>query len=246
MKDCPSQDPVLRIETGMHVALIKHIGVDRACRIAATGSWDKTVRVWSLPDGRLLRTLRAPIGSGHSGEIYATAVSPDGRWVAAGGYDARSDIAHENFVYIFDASTGTLAARVGPFEDYINHLAFSPDGRWLAAVGGAAAGLKVDMNVLMNTVSASENGGIVVFPSSTGRQVSVETSELGNGAFTKAVVEGIALGKADLLGDGFITTSSLDTYVVHRVQQFTENRQTPVMERPPEQPDFAIAEVHRR
>ena len=42
----------------MHAAPIKRIGVDRACRIAATGSYDKTVRVWSLPDGRLLHTLR--------------------------------------------------------------------------------------------------------------------------------------------------------------------------------------------
>jgi uncharacterized caspase-like protein len=83
-----------------------------------------------------------------------------------------------------------------------------------------------------------------VFASSTGRQVSVETGDLGNGAFTKAVVEGIALGKA-ALGDGFITTSTLDSYVVRRVAQFTENRQTPVMERPAEEPDFAIAEVHK-
>jgi uncharacterized caspase-like protein len=111
--------------------------------------------------------------------------------------------------------------------------------------GTAAKRPVVDMNVLVNTVSASENGGIVVFASSTGRQVSVEAADVGNGAFTKAVVEGIALGKADLLGDGFITTSSLDTYVAHRVAQFTSNQQTPVMERPPEEPDFAIAEVKK-
>ena len=33
IKACPSQDPILRIETGMHVAKISRIGVDRACRI---------------------------------------------------------------------------------------------------------------------------------------------------------------------------------------------------------------------
>src|ERR1700683_4766760 len=49
IKACPSQGPVLRIETGMHVAPIPRIGVDRTCRIAVTGSYDKTVRVWSLP-----------------------------------------------------------------------------------------------------------------------------------------------------------------------------------------------------
>jgi hypothetical protein len=103
----------------------------------------------------------------------------------------------------------------------------------------------VDINVLVNAVSASENGGIVVFASSTGRQVSVESSELGNGAFTKAIVEGIELGKADLLGNGLITTSSLDTFVESRVQELTGGKQNPVMERAPEEPDFAIAEVRK-
>jgi WD40 repeat protein len=140
---CPSQDPVLRIETGMHVDAIKRIGVDRTCRVAATGSWDKTVRVWSLPDGRLLRTLRVPIGAGHGGKIYAVAISPDGRWIAAGGYDAQWDIAREMYVYVFDALTGTIVTRVGPFGDAILHLAFSPDGRWLAATSFANVGLKM-------------------------------------------------------------------------------------------------------
>ena len=143
IKACPPQDPVLRIETGMHVAAIRRIGVDRACRIAVTGSDDKTVRVWSLPDGRLLRTLRAPIGRGNGGRIDAVAISPDGRWVAAGGFDAQWDIAHEMYVYVFDASTGAIAARVGPFGNAINYLSFSSDGRWLAATSAAGVGLKV-------------------------------------------------------------------------------------------------------
>jgi Caspase domain len=106
--------------------------------------------------------------------------------------------------------------------------------------GTAAKRSPVDINVLVNTVTASENGGIVVFASSTGRQVSVETADLGNGVFTKAVVEGIDLGEASRR-DGLITTSTLDSYVVSRVAEFTANQQTPVMERPPEEPDFAIA-----
>lgn len=143
IKACPSQEPVLLIETGMHTAPVKRIGVDRACHIAATGSYDKTIRVWSLPDGRLLHTLRVAIASGDGGKIYATAVSPDGRWIAAGGWDAQWDIASQDFVYIFDASSGVLVARAGPFGSVINHLVFSPDGRWLAATSSKNVGLKV-------------------------------------------------------------------------------------------------------
>jgi len=143
IKACPSQEPILLIETGMHTAPVKRIGVDRACRVAATGSYDKTMRVWSLPEGRLLRTLRVPIGPGDGGKIYSTAVSPDGRWIAAGGWDAQWDTTRADFVYVFDASSGALVAHVGPFGSVLNHLAFSPDGRWLAAVSSRNVGVKV-------------------------------------------------------------------------------------------------------
>jgi hypothetical protein len=143
IKACPSQEPVLLIETGMHLAPIKRIGVDRACQIAATASYDKTVRVWSLPAGRLLRTLRVPIGAGDAGKMYATGVSPDGRWIAAGGWDAEWTSARQDFVYVFDASSGALVARIGPFASVLNHFAFSADGRWLAAMSSANVGLKV-------------------------------------------------------------------------------------------------------
>ena len=78
--------PFPRIETGMHTASIKRISVDRAERFVVTGSYDKTVRIWSLPEGKLLRTLRLPIGEGHVGKVYAVAISPDGETVAVGGW----------------------------------------------------------------------------------------------------------------------------------------------------------------
>jgi WD40 repeat protein len=139
---CPDQEPVLRIETGMHVAQIGRIGVDAQCQLAATASDDRTVRLWSLPDGMLLRTLRPPIDSGNGGKNYAVAMSPNGRFVAAGGWDAHYEIDNKFAVSIFDSASGALIARVGAFEDGINHLAFSRDGRWLAATLGSA-GLRV-------------------------------------------------------------------------------------------------------
>ena len=142
-KACPDQEPVLRIETGMHVVRIKRIGVDANCRLAATGSIDKTVRLWSLPDGKPLRVLRPPIDAGDGGKVYAVALSPDGRFVAAGGWDARFDVDGKMAVAIFDYASGALVARVGDFENAILHLAFSHDGRWLAATLGRGAGLRV-------------------------------------------------------------------------------------------------------
>jgi WD40 repeat protein len=124
--------PILRLDTGMHTAPIRSIDVDAAERYLVTGSSDKTVRVWSLPDGRLLRVLRPPIGKGNEGRIDAVAISPDGQTVAMGGitgyqWDKKVSI------YLFNRATGELRQRITGHPNIILHLDFSPDGRYLVA-----------------------------------------------------------------------------------------------------------------
>jgi len=139
----PDPTPVLRIETGMHSAAIWRIGVDARCQLLASSSNDKTVRLWSMPDGKLLRTQRLPIGPGDAGKVYAVAVSPDGRWVAGGGWDAAYKAKGNNGVYLFDSATGTSVRRLGAVPNVIDHIAFSPDGRRLAISLGAGGGIRV-------------------------------------------------------------------------------------------------------
>jgi len=92
---------------------------------------------------------------------------------------------------------------------------------------------------LVNELSSAENGA-VVFASSTGRQESLESDEWKNGAFTKAIVEGLN-GKADLLQNGKITVNELETYLAERVKELTEGQQTPTVAKPQTVPDFPIA-----
>jgi len=105
-------------------------------------------------------------------------------------------------------------------------------------VMGARRGV-ADINAVVNELASAENG-IVVFASSTGRQYSLEDAKWGNGAFTKALVEGL-LGKADLLGKGKITINMLDTYLSDRVKELTGGRQTPTTTKPSTVPDFPLA-----
>jgi hypothetical protein len=149
-------DPVLTIEAGMHTTPIRSIGVDRACRLLATGSDDKTVRLWSLPEGRLLRTLRPPIGLGDAGKVSAVALAPDGLLVATSGWDVRNSGEPRTSVELFDATTGALKARVGEFESLIDHLAFSADGRFLAVTLGKG-GLRVIETEHMREVAADRD-----------------------------------------------------------------------------------------
>jgi hypothetical protein len=57
--DLPSE-PMLRINAPGHIAVIRRIATDAAERFAVTASGDKTVRVWSLPDGTLQRVIWLP------------------------------------------------------------------------------------------------------------------------------------------------------------------------------------------
>ena len=98
-----------------------------------------------------------------------------------------------------------------------------------------------DVSGVINELSSAENG-VVVFSSSTGRQLSYEDPAWGNGAFTKALVEGLD-GKASYQGNGRITFKMLDLYISERVKQLTAGRQSPVTQAPGGVPDFPLALV---
>jgi WD40 repeat protein len=90
-------------------------------RLAAGGA-ENTVKIWDVPTGQELQTLR-----GHSGEVWLAAFSPDpdGRWVASAGEDST--------VKVWDSHAGTLVRSFRGHTGYIHDLAFSPDGRRLVS-----------------------------------------------------------------------------------------------------------------
>jgi hypothetical protein len=96
-----------------------------------------------------------------------------------------------------------------------------------------------DMTRMINELASAENGA-VVFAASTGRQYSLENDDWQNGAFTKALVEGLS-GKADYGGKGRITINMLDLYLSERVKELTGGKQTPTTTKPQTIPDFPVA-----
>jgi len=106
-------------------------------------------------------------------------------------------------------------------------------------MAGSAQRGAVDLVGMVNELTDADNGA-VVFTSSTGRQFSLEDESWNNGAFTKALVEGL-LGKADLFNNNSISFKTLDAYIAQRVKVLTNGRQSPTTIIPQSMPDFQIA-----
>jgi WD40 repeat protein len=133
-------EPILRVETGMHTAAITRIDVDQHERFLVSGSKDKTIRIWDLNNGRLLQTLRVPIGDGELGKIYCVSISPDGNFVAAGGQTG-AKFGSTCDIYIFNRKNGSIKKVISSIPKTICHLTFSHDGSYLAAtLGGRMPG----------------------------------------------------------------------------------------------------------
>ena len=129
--DGPPQTPILRLELGMHSATGRQVGTDAQGRFVITSSDDKTARLWDASSGQLLRIFRVPSEVGSpNGQLYASALSPDGRIAAMGGYD------WEGTVYLFDRQSGQMIKRLSGLGSGVNRLQFTPDGQYLATSFG--------------------------------------------------------------------------------------------------------------
>ena len=126
------ENPILRISTEMHTAVIRRIDTDEKGRLLITCSHDKTLKLWDIRAGRLKKTIRVPIDEGNDGKLYACALSPDGRTIAAGGYTGW-DWDGKASIYIFDIATGEMIKRISRHPYRINRLSFSRDNNWLVA-----------------------------------------------------------------------------------------------------------------
>ena len=96
----------------------------------------------------------------------------------------------------------------------------------------------IKLTRFINELTSADNG-VMVFSSSTGRQLSLESPDWGNGAFTKALREGLE-GKADPGRSGRVTLTQLDLWLRGRVKDLTQGTQTPVTAKPSTALDFPL------
>src|SRR5277367_986921 len=147
--------PIPRVETGSHTGYIYKLSVDPAGNLLLTVADDKTARLWDATSGRLLHTLRVPIGYGHEGQLYAAALSPNGKVAAVGGYTG--SFSGQSIVYFFDTKTGRRLSQQSMFSDKaVENLAFSRDGKVLAVCLADGAGVRI-FSLLTRTLIKTES-----------------------------------------------------------------------------------------
>ena len=109
---------------GGHSGPVHAVAYSPDGQMLATGSEDRTVKIWRVADGATLHRL-----TGHTGIVKSVAFAPDGQLLATGSVDET--------VRIWRVSDGTLLRSMthADWGGQVNSVAFSPDGGLLASAG---------------------------------------------------------------------------------------------------------------
>ncbi len=103
-----------------HSDWVRSVAISPDGQTLASGSSDRTIKIWNRSTGKLIRTL-----TGHSDTVNSVAFSPDGQSLASGSDD--------NYINIWNMSSGKLIRTINGHRSTVNSVAFSPDGQSLAS-----------------------------------------------------------------------------------------------------------------
>ncbi|MDE7226925.1 MAG: caspase family protein [Treponemataceae bacterium] len=111
-------EPELRFQLG-HSDSVYSVAWSPDGKYIASGSGDKSIKIWDAATGKELRTLE-----GHLKDVYSVAWSPDGKHIASGSDDHTAKI--------WDAASGK-EVRTLDHSSHVNSVAWSPDGKYIAS-----------------------------------------------------------------------------------------------------------------
>ena len=121
----PAPQPTLALKG--HTDPVYSVAVSPDGKLLATGSFDKTAKLWDAATGQELRTLAGKLG--HTNLVLGVSFSPDGSSLAT--------VSTDNSLKIWDLANGKPASLLAHAAG-VTRVAASTDGKLVAA--GAADG----------------------------------------------------------------------------------------------------------
>ncbi len=103
-----------------HSGSVESIAFSPDGKLLASGSFDKTIKLWDIATGDVQQNLE-----GHLNMIESIAFSPDGKLLASDSYDET--------VKLWDTTTDDVQQTLEGHSKPIQSIAFSPDGMLLAS-----------------------------------------------------------------------------------------------------------------
>jgi len=158
--------PILQLDTGGHMALIRSIAFTPDGSQLVSASDDKTIRVWDLASGKTVRTIRGESAPGPAGKVFAMALSPDGKWLAAGGWMDKSAASAPccGDIRLYDFASGKLVALLKGHTSAVDGLAFSPNGSRLISGSADSTAILWDTGSLSGAGTGIRAGARVAEP----------------------------------------------------------------------------------
>jgi WD40 repeat protein len=109
------------IQKGHELAVLT-VAISPDSMYVATGSRDKSVKLWELSTGREVRSFL-----GHTASVINIQFSNDGKYLITGSGD--------NSARIWEVATGKQILLVQPDEERVTDVAFDPKGKYFVTVG---------------------------------------------------------------------------------------------------------------
>ncbi|MBD1921335.1 serine/threonine protein kinase [Microcoleus sp. FACHB-831] len=106
-----------------HSGFVYSVAISPDGQTLVSGSDDKTIKIWNLASGKLIRTLQ-----GNSHQINSVAISPDGQTLVSGSDDYK--------IKIWNLASGKLIRTLQGHSDDVETVAISPDGQTLVSGSG--------------------------------------------------------------------------------------------------------------
>jgi WD40 repeat protein len=125
-----ADDPILVIDPQGHSAMIRDVMFTPNGATLISVSDDKTIRLWNVETGDLIKTVRGQIGAGPEGKLFAGALSPNGKVLAVGGFGISGEYKP---IHLYNIESGEQIVLLKGHAKVIADLAFSPESRWLAS-----------------------------------------------------------------------------------------------------------------